>query len=190
MPPGLARGVLLCHQTTGHSEKEIRPLCVQRQYHSVSSISMPFYSEKQFSLDEASASFDSQCSLVLMSTAFLYHYQYLATPATPKRTIPSEHGATPGVQRAAPLPGVQRRSALAHGTLLDSAGRQKVPRPVAPCLNVSPIPPAREHDPPAGSDGLNRPRRSPGREATVASLRPPVVPLLWGFQRGRSPLAH
>ena len=32
----------------------------------------------------------------------------------------------PGVQRAASLPGVQRRSALAHGTLLDSAGRQKV----------------------------------------------------------------
>ena len=32
----------------------------------------------------------------------------------------------PGVQRAAPLPEVQRRSALAHGTLLDSAGRQKV----------------------------------------------------------------
>ena len=28
MPPGLARGVLLCHQTTGHSEKEIRPLCM------------------------------------------------------------------------------------------------------------------------------------------------------------------
>ena len=53
--------------------------------------------------------------------------------------------------------------------------------------NRAPILPAREHDPSAGSNSLNRPRRSPGREAAVpsSSLRRSSSP---GFPKGPQPL--